>query len=122
MRWRAAAPGTVKQQRHDCSCQFPMTETPTMSSRPSAAMQDAAPRREKPQPDQVLDTSGLTCPLPILKAKKAMKGLSKGEVLQVLSTDPGSVVDFEAFCGVTGNPLLAHHEEGGVYVFFIERG
>jgi len=48
--------------------------------------------------DQVLDAKGLNCPLPILKAKKALKTLENGQVLEVLSTDPGSVADFSAFC------------------------
>jgi len=71
--------------------------------------------------DKVLDAKGLNCPLPILKAKKALKELAAGQVLQVLSTDPGSVADFEAFSRTTGNKLLSHQEEGGVYEFMIEK-
>ncbi|MEJ2382989.1 MAG: sulfurtransferase TusA family protein [Xanthomonadales bacterium] len=71
--------------------------------------------------DKVLDAKGLNCPLPILKAKKALKELTAGQVLQVLSTDPGSVADFEAFSRTTGNKLLSHKEEGGVYEFMIEK-
>jgi tRNA 2-thiouridine synthesizing protein A len=71
--------------------------------------------------DKVLDAKGLNCPLPILKAKKALKELTTGQTLQVLSTDPGSVADFEAFSRTTGNKLLSHSEDGGVYDFLIEK-
>jgi len=69
----------------------------------------------------VLDTSGMTCPIPVLKAKKAIMGLKSGEVLEVIATDPGSVLDFEVFCGVSGHTLLSHSESGGVFRFEIQR-
>ncbi|MBC8269577.1 MAG: sulfurtransferase TusA family protein [Rhodospirillaceae bacterium] len=69
-----------------------------------------------------LDTKGMNCPLPILKAKKAIKGLDDGETLQVLSTDPGSVKDFEAFCRSTGNSLLESSEADGVFTYMIKKG
>lgn len=69
----------------------------------------------------VLDAKGLNCPLPILRAKKAMKDVPQGGVLQVLATDPGSVKDFEAFCRSTGNTLLERKEENGVYTFNIRK-
>jgi tRNA 2-thiouridine synthesizing protein A len=72
--------------------------------------------------DTTLDTSGLACPLPVLKAKKAMAGLAPGQVLRVISTDPGSVADFETFCLVTGNTLLEHSQAEGVFSFRIARG
>ena len=68
-----------------------------------------------------LDTKGMNCPLPILKAKKAIKGLAVGETLQVEATDPGSVKDFEAFCRSTGNELLESNESDGVYTFMIKK-
>jgi tRNA 2-thiouridine synthesizing protein A len=70
--------------------------------------------------EHLLDAKGLNCPLPILKAKKALKDVPTGEVLQVLSTDPGSVADFEAFCRATGNELLESKTEGGLYTFLIK--
>lgn len=70
---------------------------------------------------QTLDTKGMNCPLPILKTKKAMKGLNAGETLEVLSTDPGSVKDMEAFCKSTGNKLMESNEDGGVYTYVIEK-
>jgi len=70
----------------------------------------------------LLDTKGMNCPLPILKAKKAMKGLGSGETLQVESTDPGSVKDFEAFCRSTGNELLESAEDNGVFTYLIKKG
>ncbi|MEE8496848.1 MAG: sulfurtransferase TusA family protein [Xanthomonadales bacterium] len=71
--------------------------------------------------DKVLDTKGLNCPLPILKAKKALKDVADGGTLEVLSTDPGSVADFQAFCRATGNELLEQSDEGGVYTFLIKK-
>ena len=73
-------------------------------------------------PDTVLDTSGLACPLPVLKAKKAIAPLSPGDVLAVIATDPGSVADFEAFCAALGHTLLGHGEEAGVHRFRIAKG
>lgn len=69
--------------------------------------------------DMVLDAKGLNCPLPILRAKKALKELATGQTLEVLATDPGAVKDFEAFCRTTGNELVEHHVDGKVYVFTI---
>jgi tRNA 2-thiouridine synthesizing protein A len=69
--------------------------------------------------DHVLDAKGLNCPLPILKAKKALIQVPSGGILQVLATDPGSVADFEAFCRQTGNELLESKTEGDAFVFLI---
>ncbi len=69
--------------------------------------------------DQVLDAKGLNCPLPILKAKKALKTLPTGGTLEVIATDPGSVKDFEAFCRTTGNELVDQHNDGKVFNFII---
>ena len=71
--------------------------------------------------DQMLDVKGLNCPLPILRAKKALKDVAMGGTLQVLATDPGSVKDFEAFCRTTGNELLESKTEGNVFSFVIKR-
>jgi len=71
--------------------------------------------------DQVLDAKGLNCPLPILRAKKALKDVPVGGTLQVLATDPGAVKDFEAFCRTTGNELLESKEENKVFSFVIRR-
>jgi tRNA 2-thiouridine synthesizing protein A len=71
-------------------------------------------------PDKTLDTKGLACPLPILKTKKALSELPKGARLEVLATDPGSLPDFTAFCESTGNVLLEHSQEAGIYRFVIE--
>ncbi len=71
--------------------------------------------------DQELDASGLNCPLPILRAKKTLGGMESGQVLRIVATDPGSVKDFEAFCNQTGNTLLDSGEEGGKFVFRIQK-
>ena len=71
--------------------------------------------------DKELDTKGLSCPLPILKAKKALNDLTSGQVLKVLPTDPGSVKDFLAFARQTGNALLSHTEENSTFVFLMRK-
>ncbi|RME14796.1 MAG: sulfurtransferase TusA family protein [Alphaproteobacteria bacterium] len=70
--------------------------------------------------DQVLDAKGLNCPLPILKTKKAIKGMSAGQILKVMATDPGSIADMAAFCNQTGNELVSQSNEGDVYTFEIK--
>jgi len=71
---------------------------------------------------ETLDVKGLNCPMPIMKAKRAMKGLVPGDTLKVEATDPGSVKDFEAFCRATGNELLESGEDSGVYNFLLRKG
>ena len=71
--------------------------------------------------DQVLDAKGLNCPLPILKAKKALKELPTGGTLEILATDPGSIKDMEAFAKQTGNELIESGEEGGKYTFLMRK-
>jgi tRNA 2-thiouridine synthesizing protein A len=71
--------------------------------------------------DQELDASGLNCPLPILRAKKALSGLSAGQVLHIIATDPGAVKDFEAFAKQTGNELMESREEGGKFYFLMKK-
>lgn len=71
--------------------------------------------------DRELDASGLNCPLPILRAKKALGDMSHGQVLKVISTDQGSVKDFEAFCKQTNNPLLSSGEQGGKFIFLLKK-
>lgn len=68
-----------------------------------------------------LDARGLNCPLPILKAKKALSELVSGQVLRVIATDPGSVRDFQAFAKQTGNELLSHSQSGQEFVFLMKR-
>ncbi len=68
-----------------------------------------------------LDTKGLNCPLPILKARKAINGLTAGDTLRVLATDPASVQDFQAYCSATGHELLESGEDAGVYSFLIRK-
>jgi tRNA 2-thiouridine synthesizing protein A len=71
--------------------------------------------------DKDLDVRGLNCPLPILRAKKALTELKSGKVLRVLATDPGSVKDFEAFARQTGNQLLSHAEADKIFTFFLKK-
>jgi tRNA 2-thiouridine synthesizing protein A len=68
-----------------------------------------------------LDARGLNCPLPILRTRKAMAGLQSGEVLEVVSTDPGSVKDMTSFCSQTGHELLEQVEAAGDFVFRIRK-
>ena len=71
--------------------------------------------------DKELDARGLNCPLPILRSKKALADMSSGQVLRVLSTDPGSVRDIAAFAKQTGNELLSSTENDKVFEFFLKR-
>jgi tRNA 2-thiouridine synthesizing protein A len=71
--------------------------------------------------DKDLDVRGLNCPLPILRAKKALAEIGSGQVLRVLATDPGSVKDFQAFAKQTGNQLVSHAEEDKVFTFFMKK-
>jgi tRNA 2-thiouridine synthesizing protein A len=71
--------------------------------------------------DQVLDCSGLACPMPILKTKKAVDALAEGQVLKLIATDPGSVSDIDAWTRKTGNSLLESERENGKYVFYIRK-
>lgn len=68
-----------------------------------------------------LDTRGLNCPLPILKTKKALADMATGEVLRVVSTDPGSTRDFQAFARQTGNELVEQKNEGELFVHLLRR-
>ena len=68
-----------------------------------------------------LDTRGLNCPLPILKAKKALAEMASGELLRVVSTDPGSTRDFQAFARQTGNELVERGESEGAFWFVLRR-
>ena len=70
----------------------------------------------------ILDTQGLSCPLPILKAKRTLNGLPEGALLRVLATDPVTKRDFPAFCRQTGHELVAAGEPtAGVYDFLIRK-
>jgi tRNA 2-thiouridine synthesizing protein A len=71
--------------------------------------------------DQELDARGLNCPLPILRAKKALNDLTGGQVLRIIATDPGSVKDFQAFTKQTGNELLESAEVEGEFTFLIKK-
>ena len=70
--------------------------------------------------DHTLDAKGLNCPLPILKARKALKEVPANGTLEILATDPGSVADFQAFCRQTGNELVEHSVDDSVYRFLIK--
>jgi len=71
--------------------------------------------------DKELDARGLNCPLPILRAKKALTDMASGQVLRIVATDPGSVKDFQAFAKQTGNELLSQSEADKEFVFFLKR-
>lgn len=71
--------------------------------------------------DQELDCSGLACPMPILKTKKAVDALQVGQVLKMTATDPGSLPDIQAWTSKTGQELLGHEEESGKFIFFIKK-
>jgi tRNA 2-thiouridine synthesizing protein A len=71
--------------------------------------------------DREVDARGLNCPLPILRTKKALNDMKSGQVLRILATDPTAVRDFQAFAKQTGNELLQHVEQHGVFTFLLRR-
>jgi len=71
--------------------------------------------------DKELNARGMSCPLPIVKTKKALVDMSAGQVLKVISTDVGSLNDMAAFAEQTGNPLLSTAEESGEYIFYVQK-
>ncbi|XOV90793.1 MAG: sulfurtransferase TusA family protein [Pseudomonadota bacterium] len=71
--------------------------------------------------DEKLDTSGLNCPLPLLKAKQALNRMASGLVLEVISTDPGSVRDFRVFADQSGHELLRSDGEEGTYIYWLKK-
>jgi len=84
------------------------------------------PKPPKPAPsparnETLLDVQGLSCPLPVLKANKALRGLPPGARLTVLATDAASVADFQAFCRETGHALVSFSESGGVYSYTLRK-
>ncbi|NQV98530.1 MAG: sulfurtransferase TusA family protein [Rhodospirillales bacterium] len=71
---------------------------------------------------QSIDARGLNCPIPVMKAKKGIKGLQTGQILEILSSDPGSARDFDALCRSTGDKLLSSdNQDDGSYRFVIEK-
>ena len=71
--------------------------------------------------DREVDARGLNCPLPILRTKKALNDMKSGQVLRILATDPTALRDFQAFAKQTGNELLQHAEQDGVFSFLLRR-
>ncbi len=90
-----------------------MTEEPVIKS-------DALPTSEVVI-TQELDCRGLNCPLPIIKTKKAIDGLTSGEVIKMIATDPGSIPDIKAFTRRTGHELVNSEESDGEYTFLLRR-
>lgn len=70
---------------------------------------------------QTLDTSGMSCPMPVVKTKKAINGLEIGEILEMISTDAGSIPDMEAWARQTGHELMESHDEGSSFRFLIKK-
>jgi tRNA 2-thiouridine synthesizing protein A len=72
--------------------------------------------------DQELDTSGLMCPLPLLRLKKALAGMGSGQIVRVRATDPASVLDFGVYLEQTGHDLLEYAIDAGAHLFLIRKG
>lgn len=72
--------------------------------------------------DATLDARGMLCPMPVVKATKAMEPLAAGQILEILATDKGSVVDIPAWCSARKNTLLHHEAAGGTYSFYVRKG
>ena len=73
------------------------------------------------EPNDTLDCSGLSCPMPILKTKKAIDKLESGQVLKMIATDPGSKPDMEAWARKTGHELLEYQQDGDKHIFFVKK-
>ena len=71
--------------------------------------------------DQDLDTRGLVCPLPILRTKQSLSRMASGQILKIVATDPGSVIDFQVFAEQTGNELLSLSEATGEFIFILKK-
>ena len=71
--------------------------------------------------DKELDVRGLNCPLPILRTKKSLVDMTTGQVLRIMATDPGSVIDFQVFSDQTGNELLSLAEVAGEFTFYMKK-
>lgn len=76
---------------------------------------------DDPESHAILDVRGLKCPLPVLRANKAMKARAPGDTLEVLATDPAAPQDFVSFCETTGHHLLESREAGGVFTMIIRK-
>jgi tRNA 2-thiouridine synthesizing protein A len=95
-------------------------KVPSGASRATLRGQPGRPTLERMN-ETVLDVKGLSCPLPVLRANRALRGLEPGQRLRVLATDRAAVADFQAFCRETGHALLACSEEAGTFSFLIRR-
>jgi len=80
-----------------------------------------ADRERMPMSETVLDTRGLSCPLPVLRARKAMQKLAPGALVRVLATDPGTVKDMQAFCRAVGHELVESRAQDGEFHFLLRR-
>ena len=89
--------------------------------RAKASTAATSEERDGEMDSHTLDAQGLLCPLPVLKARKALKAMAAGEILEVLATDPGAVKDFAAFCRTTGHELVASSESAGIFRFAIRK-
>ena len=74
-----------------------------------------------PEADIEIDVSGYNCPIPLLRTKKALSGMAAGQVLRVVSTDPGSEIDFRVYTEKAGHALLAVEERDGAYIFLLRK-
>ena len=84
-------------------------------------MSEKNPSRSPAEEPQLLDVTGLTCPMPLLKAKKALNELPAAGLLRVLATDPGSVRDFETFSRQSGHQLLESSKDGAVFIYLLRK-
>ncbi|SFL57686.1 sulfurtransferase TusA family protein [Nitrosomonas communis] len=71
--------------------------------------------------DKELDVRGLVCPLPILRTKKSLTDMTRGQILKIVATDPASLIDFQVFAEQTGNQLLSSAETSGEFLFYLKK-
>jgi tRNA 2-thiouridine synthesizing protein A len=87
----------------------------------ASAAEISKERERTPMDSTILDAKGLLCPLPVLKARKALKTMPDGGMLEILATDPGAAKDFAAFCQTTGHHLVESSEAAGIFRFLIRK-
>jgi len=104
-----------------CDIQPSLKHTNARDQHPGAWKEEPNKQSDSTMADKLLDTQGLACPLPILKTKKALREMAPQQTLEVLATDPGSALDFEAFCKATGHSLLTSENNDGIFRFVIQR-
>jgi len=98
-----------------------LPETGKISRSAEEEIDNMNPEKKQELFDRELDVRGLLCPLPILRTKKSLSEMAHGEILKILATDPGAVIDFRVFADQTGHELLSSSESTGEFLFYLKK-